>query len=153
MSIINHIGHNKKIAIDTSIFIYHFEENPNYVSLTQQILDFIVSHKVSAICSELVLLEILVHPYKNKRNDLVDHYEILLNNFPHLTLQPINRSILRTAAQFRVKYQIKTPDAIHLATAIFNNAEFFIGNDKNLSKVSEIAVINLDQFLENPQHG
>lgn len=146
MNITDCICHNEKVAMDTAVFIYHFEENPVYIELTQQILDLIVSHKVNAVCSELVLLEILVHPYKNKRNDLVDHYEILLNNFPHLTLQPINRSILRTAAQLRVKYQIKTPDAIHLATAILHNAEVFIGNDKNLSKVSEIKVVNLEQF-------
>ena len=40
-------------------------------------------------------------------------------------------------------YNLKTPDAIHLATALDFNAEQFITNDKTLQKVTDINVIVL----------
>lgn len=139
----------KKIALDTSIFIYHFENNPVYVGLTNEILEAIVSRKINAICSELIFLELMVLPYKNEREDLIDNYEILLTNFPHLSICPVIRPILRGAAKLRAKYQVKTPDAIHLATAIYHGSQVFIGNDKDLSKIKEIKILNLDQFIKN----
>lgn len=147
MNIGHYLASHKKIALDTSIFIYHFKNNPVYAGLTNEILEAIVSKKINAVCSELIFLELMVLPYKNEREDLVDNYEILLTNFPHLSICPVNRPVLRSAAQLRAQYQIKTPDAIHLATAIYYGSQVFIGNDKSLSKVKEIKIVNLDQFI------
>ncbi|MEW6088327.1 MAG: type II toxin-antitoxin system VapC family toxin [bacterium] len=147
MNLIERISSCKKISLDTSVFIYHFEENPRYLKLTQQILNFIASQKINAFCSELIILEILVQPYKKEGNDLIDRYEILLSNFPHLTILPVDRSVLRKAAELRARYHIKSPDAIHLASAINSESEIFIGNDRNLSKVDDVDVIFLDEYL------
>jgi len=78
-----------------------------------------------------------------EREDLADQYELLLDNFPHLKAHPIKRTVLRTAAQLRGRYRIKTPDAIHLATALESGATVFICNDRGLKAVQEIEFIVL----------
>jgi len=52
------------------------------------------------------------------------------------------------AARMRAKYQLKTPDAIHVASALGSQCDTMIGNDQNFKKVKEIHYIHLDQFVE-----
>ena len=46
-------------ALDTNIFIYHFEANPAYVGFTEALFDRIESGRVKAITSALTLHEVL----------------------------------------------------------------------------------------------
>lgn len=99
-----------------------------------------------AIISELVLLELLVKPMSLEHEELADQYEILLEHFPHLTICPIRRAVIRRAAQLRGRHRIKTPDAVHLATALENGATLFIGNDRGLKAVQGIEIMVLGDF-------
>lgn len=132
------------LALDTSIFIYHFEAHPRYLPLTSLILDLVATGKHTAIISELLLLELLVKPLSLKREGLADQYEILLNHFPNLKIQAIQRTVIRRAARLRGLYKIKTPDAIHLATSIESGASLFICNDKGLRPVKGVKILILD---------
>lgn len=78
-----------------------------------------------------------------EREDLADQYELLLDNFPNLKTRPIQRTVLRTAAQLRGRYRIKTPDAIHLASALESGATVFICDDRGLKAVQGIETIIL----------
>jgi predicted nucleic acid-binding protein len=51
------------------------------------------------------------------------------------------------ASRLRAKYPIRTPDAIQIAVGILYHASFFLTNDPNLRKVSEIKVLVLDDYL------
>ena len=46
----------------------------------------------------------------------------------------------------RTKYGVKTPDAIHLATAIEHKADVFVTNDRQLKKVKEIVMLYLGDY-------
>lgn len=134
------------LALDTSIFIYHFEAQSTYLPLTRALLSAIATGSHEAIISELVVLELLVKPMTLEREDLADHYEIFLEHFPHLKTCPIQRAVLRRAAQLRGRYRIKTPDAVHLATAIENSATLFICNDRGMRQVQEIETAVIGDF-------
>lgn len=135
------------IGLDTSIFIYHFEANPAYLPVTKPLLQTVSTGACEAIVSELVLLELLVKPVGLEREDLADQYEILLENFPHLNICPIERTVIRRAARFRSRNKMKTPDAIHLATALENGATLFVCNDHALRAVREIEIMIVDDVL------
>ena len=134
------------LALDTSIFIYHFESHPTYLPFTRSILQTVAAGARDAIISELVLLELLVKPMSLEQEELADQYEILLEHFPHLKICPIQRAVIRRAAQLRGRYRMKTPDAIHLASALENGATLFIGNDRGLRVVQGIEVMVLKDF-------
>lgn len=97
--------------------------------------------------SELALLELLVKPLNLGQVGLADRYEILLENFPHLSIRPIDRAVIRRAAQLRGRYRLRTPDAIHLATAVESGATLFVCNDKGLGPVKGIECVVLDDFV------
>jgi predicted nucleic acid-binding protein len=137
-----------EVALDTSVFIYHFEDHPRYRDLTGRILRTISRGECRAVVSELTLLELLVRPLKLERQDVADEYEALLSHFPNLELVPIFRRVVLRAAILRARYGLRTPDALILATAILQGATLAITNDRQWKRVEEVVnVACLDDFL------
>lgn len=138
------------IAVDTAILIYHLEEHPFYSNLTTILLQAVQRGVCHAVLSEISLLELLVLPLRLQLPDVADEYELLLTNFPHLTLIPVSRAIILKAASLRVQYGIKTPDALIIATALTAGATLFVSNDHHLQRITELQVVCLDYYLPKP---
>lgn len=90
----------------------------------------------------------LVQPLRQQNQILVEEYRNILSNAENLTMSPITAEIAESAAQIRAKYDIRTPDALQIATALAINCQFFLTNDEHLKKVSEIQVRTLKDMLE-----
>lgn len=127
-------------ALDTNIFIYHFEENPEYVSFTEDLFEKIESGRVRAVTSVLTLHEILTGARKAGDERLVVLYRDLLGSFPNLHIIPFDADVAEISSDLRARYGIPTPDAIQIATAIHQKAETFISNDARLARIDEIKV-------------
>ncbi len=57
----------------------------------------------------------------------------------------ITIGVAKEAAKIRAKYNLKTPDAIQLATAIIFGADLFLTNDGRLKPVTEIEIVVLSE--------
>ncbi|MEH1802885.1 type II toxin-antitoxin system VapC family toxin [Nostoc sp.] len=134
------------IYIDTSVAIYTIEGNPNYYSLMQPLWSKFYAGEIKIISSELILMEVLVVPLRNGNNSLVADYEELLLS-SQVQLIPISQSILRQSANLRATSNLKTPDAIHAATALSVNSNQFITNDKGFRNVPGLPVVILSEVL------
>jgi predicted nucleic acid-binding protein len=134
------------IALDTCLWIYHFEKHPELSKPVGQILTAVAKGQCQAIASELVLLELITGPLKVGRQDAADEYEILLTHYPNLTLAPITRNILLEAAQIRALYGFRSPDAIILATAKEHGATLVVSNDLNWSRYPDFTILRLSDF-------
>jgi predicted nucleic acid-binding protein len=66
-----------------------------------------------------------------------------------MQLIPISQTVLKQAANSRAKTNLKTPDAIHAATALSINCTQFITNDKGFRNVPNLPVIILSEILNN----
>jgi predicted nucleic acid-binding protein len=71
-----------------------------------------------------------VRPLQLGRQDVADHYEVLLDFFPHPEPVPVPREILLDAAALRARRKLRTPDAIQLATGLRAGATLAVTNDK-----------------------
>jgi predicted nucleic acid-binding protein len=92
------------------------------------------------------LLEVLVHPLRLGKTDLVQHYrDILLHSAGLITVDLIP-DIAQKAAGLRARHNIRTPDAIQIATTLFMGATAFLTNDHSFSQVPEIATLVLDEL-------
>ena len=141
------LSNHRFIGLDTSIFIYQFEEHPNYLSVTKEILKGVEAGRWSAATSVLTLMEINVHPWRLNQPKVARTYETLLINFPNLEIVDVNRDIVRKAAQIRAAFNLRPADSLHLATAIVSGATAWISNDKQHRRLSEwIDIVILDQF-------
>ena len=106
-----------QVLLDTALIIYSVERNSTYELLLQPLWDALDSGSVEVATSELTLLETLVKPLRDNDTSLVRDYEKFLTD-TRLQLHPSNAAILKEAARLRATTRLKTPDAIHAATAL-----------------------------------
>jgi predicted nucleic acid-binding protein len=137
----------KTIGLDTLCFIYHFEENAAYLPFTTELFNLIEKGKLTAVCSAINYLEVLVGPKKQGLNDVVSFYRFVFHSFPNLILAKVDAYIADLASDLRAKYNLKAPDAINLACSLAHKAECFITNDRMLSRVKEIRVLLMKDLI------
>ncbi len=136
------------IALDTAIFIYHFEAHPRYLSLTTAALSGVAQGERQGVTSVITLMELTVRPHQLERPAVAQHYEALLSHFPHLTMVDVDRAVARRAAELRARYRVRPADALQVAASLVHDATAFLTNDRRLARLqSLIDVILLDDFL------
>jgi predicted nucleic acid-binding protein len=136
------------VLIDTSVWIYHFEQPPQFGATAGRIIEDLEAGKFRGVASELTLLELTVRPLQLGRQDVADDYEVLLGYFPHFELEPISRDILVEAAVLRARHRLRTPDAIQLATGLRAGATLAFTNDGAWRDLPFIKVLILSDFLD-----
>lgn len=135
----------KIVALDTSVLIYHANNDPNFGEAATHILDFITRGEQQGIISAIAVTEFLsLRPLHRQsateRNKLWQRLLAWILNIPNVEIVPIDATIAAEAAKLRQSYGFKTPDALHLACAITARADVFITNDQKLRKCKEITV-------------
>jgi predicted nucleic acid-binding protein len=88
-------------------------------------------------------MEVLVVPKRHGREDLCQRYRDLFDSFPNLAVLPIGPEITEIAADLRATHNLRTPDALHLATAILAGARAFVSEDRRIRGVEGMAVVEL----------
>jgi predicted nucleic acid-binding protein len=138
----------KVVGLDTTPLIYFIEENPTYLELVSPFFEAIDQGEVNAVTSIVTLLEVLVHPFQHGDAALVQQYRDILLNAQGLTTILLSQDIAEEAARLRAAHNIRTPDAIQMATAIYVGASHFLTNDARLPSLPELKVLVLDQVAE-----
>jgi predicted nucleic acid-binding protein len=136
----------KRIYVETSPLIYYVEENPTYVDRMEAIIGYIEDTPIEAVSSVITLLEVLKQPIQLARNDLETAYRDILLADEHFRVLPVLTNIAESAAHLRAKYNLRTPDAIHVATAIEAKVDAFLTNDIGIKRVKELPVLILDDL-------
>lgn len=137
---------HRRVYLDTSAFIYFVEEHPRYYKFCESIFGNVETGYVEASTSTLTLLEILVQPYKLKRDDLVIKFYSLLTTYPHLAWIRLTLDISDLAARLRAEHNLKTPDAIQVASAVSHGATGFICNDRVFKRIKDIECLVIDDY-------
>ena len=135
-----------RLYLDTAPIIYAIEEHEVYWLHLQPIWTAFTAGEVQIVTSEISLLETLVHPIRNNDSALAASYDELLTG-SEVLLIPISTEILRAAAELRANHNLKTPDAIHAATAITSGCHHLIANDNGFSRLTSIDVVILDDLI------
>lgn len=141
----------RTVGLDSSVFIYHFEEHPRYKALCADVFACMEVGTIRAVTSTISLIEVLVYPLARGEQDLAARYEQYLRFGPSLTLYALEPDLALRAAHLRARYQIRTPDAVQVAAAMAFGARIFLTNDDRLRQVTEIEVIVLERWLREHQ--
>lgn len=136
----NGIGKFKSVSLDTNIFIYHFEENPEFTPYTAQIFEKIAQGEFRATTSVVSLIETLSYPSPPV---VIRGITETFLNFPNLEIINVNQQIALEAAKIRRKYGFRMPDSIQLATALFAKSNAFVTNDARLKGFKRLPIILL----------
>ncbi len=139
--------HRQRIGLDTNIFIYFLEDHPRYGTWCASLFNLIERGQNTAITSTVTLLELLVQPYREQKDELAQKIFALTSTYPKIEWIPLTMNLADRAAELRAQYRLSTPDAIQLATAISHKTERFYGNDRGLRRVKEIECVILDDLV------
>ncbi len=134
------------LAFNTAPIIYFVEANPTYDRLVTAVFQRVESGEITGVTSVISLCEVLVHPIRNQNLSLKQSYRDIFQNSPNFFTQLINSTIAERAAELRAKYNLRTPDALQIATALENPCNAFLCNDKNLKRVTELKILILDEI-------
>jgi len=138
----------KLVFVDTMPFIYHIEEHPVYVETVEAFfVGALRDQHYRLMTSVITLGEVLVQPYRKGDDVLVAEYEGIICGTDDLLVMPIDRITSRKAARLRVDYSLKTPDALQLASALVNGADYFLTNDKGMKKTGLSQIVLLDDLM------
>src|SRR5438045_3928710 len=116
------------VYIDTMSLIYTVERYPAYWPLLEPLWQVAQSGTIEIVSSELTLMEALVGPLKSGNTTLEQAFEQALLGTA-IRLLPITQPILREAARLRATTRLRTPDALHAATARQVGCVLFVTND------------------------
>ncbi len=134
----------KNAFIDTALFIYLLEEQPDFTDLSEHFLNVCYARNVRLVTSILTYLEFSVKPYREERTDLIDDYNSLLGD-AHFFVTTVTLPDCDQAARLRAKYKsLKAFDALQIACALKEGCDVFACNDKRLKMVGEIDILILD---------
>ena len=137
----------ERIGLDTNVFIYFLEDHPRYGSWCASLFNRIEQGHNPAVTSTVTLLELLVQPYREQKEELAQKIFALAGTYPKLDWIPVSMNLADRAADLRARYRLSTPDAIQVATAISGKATRFYGNDRSLRRVKEIDCFLIDDLI------
>jgi len=138
---------HQRIALDTSIFIYHLEANPKYLAYTDPIFSWLERSGSKAITSTITMTELLVLPYRDDDEQRANDFYGLLSTYPNLDWIAPNLEIAELAAQIRALHRLQTPDALQASTAVHSQATGLITNDAVFERVEGFQTLALDELL------
>jgi predicted nucleic acid-binding protein len=139
----------RRVALDTSVFIYQIESNPTYVALTDQIFAWLERSGHAAVTSTITTTEFLVQPYRDGPEQLVDKFYGFLSIYPNLEWIPPSLAVADSAAGIRARYRLSTMDALQAATAIHSGAAGLITNDSVFTRVTAFETLLLDDAVRS----
>ena len=78
---------------------------------------------------------------------MLQAYELVVQK-PGIRIEPVSWRVLRRAAELRAqRLALRTPDAIHIATAGLGGCDAFVTNDKSLRSAPLANVIIVDDLI------
>lgn len=81
------------VGLDTAIFIYHLEATSPRAAVAGSVFTGLANGAFRGVTSVLTLMELAAKPLQLGRPDVADEYEVLLSNYPNLTIVPLDRAV------------------------------------------------------------
>jgi predicted nucleic acid-binding protein len=133
----------KKIYWDSCVLIYRVQQVAPWAEVIAQKFASQLD-AVRLYATHLVRLECRVLPLREGNLELLAQFDQFFAQ-PEVEIVPLDGRVVNLAPELRAEYQLKTPDALHLAAAISSDCDEFWSNDDRLIKIagSRIKVINV----------
>lgn len=126
-----------RIYLDSCVVIYLVEQPPAFFPV---VVNWLTANPGDLLSSELARLESLVIPVRTGNGALVADFEDFFQSGV-VQVGRLDRPVLDRTIQIRANFpKIKTPDAIHLASAVELGCDVILTNDPDMRLFTGIRV-------------
>ena len=134
------------VYLDANGFIYSVERVEPYRTLLEPMWQQARAGEFDVASSDISVLETLVKPLR-EGDEVVEMLLRSMFDANEVSLIPATRELWEDAARIRADTGLKTPDALHAATALRAGCTAFITNDTDFRRVEDLPVVVLDDLL------
>ena len=131
------IPKGSRVLLDTVALIYFLEGHERYAKPAEAMFARIEAGELQGILASLAFTELLVPLYRAGDTQVAAGLTRRLRNFRHLEVVDLTPEIAMEAARLRADHGLRTPDAIHGATALLSRANGILTNDQRLKVLSQ----------------
>ncbi len=135
-----------RLGLDTSPFIYLIERHPTYLTRVRSVFRHVSSGVCIGVTSVITLTEVLTQPLRLGNTVIATRHRRFVTQSRNLALVAISAEIAERAASLRAQYNLRTPDALQLGTALVSGCQAFLTNDARLKHVTDLRVLVLDDL-------
>ncbi len=135
------------VYLDANGFIYSVERVEPYRTLLESLWQQARAGEFDVASSDITVLETLVKPLR-EGDEVVEMLLRSVFDAHEVSLIPATRELWEDAARIRADTGLKTPDALHAATALRAGCALFITNDTDFRRVEGLPVVVLDDLVE-----
>jgi predicted nucleic acid-binding protein len=146
MKLPKRLAGRRGVVLDTMIFVYLFEDSPQFGSVSEFILEQGRLGKFESIVTPITAAELMVKPLQNKRYDLADRYRLALRSMQNVVPVAFGFETGLLAGSLRAKYGLPLPDMIQVACAMRSKTPTLITNDKAMEQIEEAEIFLLSAF-------
>ena len=132
--------------IDANCLIYSVERVEPYRTLLEPMWQQAQDGNLTVVSSPVLVVEALVKPLRDGNTEIEMQYrELFVANA--VRLLEASYGVFEDAARIRADTRLKTPDALHAATALRAGCELFVTNDTGFRRVEGLPIVVLDDLL------
>ena len=128
------------LFLDACVIIYLIESRePFYSKIRETLLQMAETYPdISIVISRLSILECLVYPLRQHENAVVEQYRTFFAR-QDLQIVELTSDVVEKALWLRVRYNLRTPDALQAAGALELTGEtLFLTGDKSFKKIPKL---------------
>ena len=135
------------IYVDAGSLIYSVERVEPYRTLLEPLWEQVQDGNLTVVSSPILVIEALVKPSRYGNIEIELQYrELFASNA--VRLLDASYQVFADAARLRAETALKTPDALHAATALRAGCALFITNDIDFRRVQGLPIVVLDDLLK-----
>ena len=134
------------VYLDASGLIYSVERIEPYRTLLEPLWEQVQDGNLAVVSSPILVIEALVKPLRDGNTEIELQYRELFAS-KAVSLLDASYQVFEEAARLRAETGLKTPDALHAATALRSRCALFITNDTDFRRVQGLPIVVLDDLL------
>ncbi|HXK32731.1 MAG TPA: type II toxin-antitoxin system VapC family toxin [Dehalococcoidia bacterium] len=124
-----------RVALDTNGLLYFLTGDPVRGPLMREVLTLAVDGAIEAVIPAIVKLELMVGALRSEDARELHRVMELTEGVENVGSAEIDADTIAIGAEVRARSNLKTPDALVVATAITSGCSAILGNDRAMRRV------------------
>ena len=137
----------QKVYFDANIFIYFLERTAEFEAATSPLFDALARREFAAQTSLLTLTEILPPLVRANNTAAINGAIELIRDSGLIETHAADGEVFTQAGFVRGTVGMKTPDALHVTTAMLHGAERFLTNDQGIRTPKALPRLLLSDYV------